>query len=40
MYLDLEMAYNTSQQKKLGQKVSKYSADKHGSSRLNSKQGR
>lgn len=39
MYLDFKMAYNSSQQKKPGQKVRKYSADKRGNSKLNSQQG-
>lgn len=39
MYLDFEMAYNTSQQKKRGQRVSKYSAEKCGNSTLNTNQG-
>lgn len=39
MYLDFEMAYDTSQQKKRGQKVSKYSAEKCGNSMLNINQG-
>lgn len=39
MYLDFKMASNTTQQQKLGEKVSKYSADKDGNSKLNLKQG-